>query len=150
MVTLGGRLVWAARTELALSRGDPRLALEIVNQMMAASAYSEKDVAVRLWMLSAEAFLALAEIQADPAERQSSLKSAEKYLITVQAETRALNYRSKMGQIHLSLVKLYRLQNRLAESEAERQNARNFVLELAGTITDQELRRQYIDRALAV
>jgi hypothetical protein len=149
IITNGGRLVWAARADLALAKGDPRLAMEFVKQMMAAASYSEKNVAVRLWILRAEAFMALAENEADPGERQYLLKSAEELLLTVLAEAQALNYRSKIWQTHQALAKLYRFQNRTAESEVERQTAQKFVLELADTIRDQELRGNFIDRALA-
>ena len=131
MITMGGRLVWAARAELAIANGDPRHALEIIDRMMQAASYSEKDVVVRLWMLRAEAHIAIVKIQADPTEQQISLKAAEEYLLVVLAETQALNYCSKIWQIHRSLAKLFRFQNKMNEYKTEQQTARKFVLELA-------------------
>jgi class 3 adenylate cyclase/tetratricopeptide (TPR) repeat protein len=149
-ITLGGRLAWAARADLALANDDAQPALEIVKQMMEAASYSENDVAVRLWMLRAEAFIVLAQNEADPVEKGHFLTTAQDLLITVLAEAQGLNYRSKIWQIHKALAKVYHLQNRNAESEKESQVARNIVLELADTIRDADMRENYINCALAV
>ena len=148
IITNGGRLVWAARADLALAKGNPQLALNFVKQMMDALSYSAKDVVVRLWMLRAEAFMAIAEKEADPAERQFLLKEAQDLLFAVLAEVQALNYRSKIWQIHQTLAKVFRLQDKNNEAEVEHQTAFQFVLGLADAISDRELRENFIHRAM--
>jgi predicted ATPase/class 3 adenylate cyclase len=148
-VTLGGRLVWVARADLAMAKGDAQLAIDFVKQMMEAASYTEKDVAVRLWILRAEAFILLAQNEADPTEKQHLLTTAQDLLLSVLTEAQTLDYRSKIWQIHKALAKVYRIQNRTAETETEGQITRKLVLELADTISDPELRDNYIDCALA-
>src|SRR3989442_14334797 len=60
MQTVGQRLVWAARVELALARGDPGLALDLTDRLIASAAnMSEERVIPRLWKLRGEALAML-------------------------------------------------------------------------------------------
>ena len=60
MQTVGQRLVWYARAELALASNDPSHALRIADQLLASAAnISAARVIPRLWKLRGEALMAL-------------------------------------------------------------------------------------------
>src|SRR5262249_45948231 len=60
MQTIGQRLVWAARAALALAGGDPGLALDITEKLIAsATNLSHEHVIPRLWKQRGEALAAL-------------------------------------------------------------------------------------------
>src|SRR5258708_31185127 len=74
MQTIGQRLVWAARADLALACSDPGTALSIADRLIAsASNLSDEYVIPRLWKLRGEALAALERI----AEAESMLRAAQ-------------------------------------------------------------------------
>jgi hypothetical protein len=64
MQTIGQRLVWAARADLALAHSDPGTALDITERLIAsASNLSAESVIPRLWKLRGEALSAFSQSQ---------------------------------------------------------------------------------------
>jgi DNA-binding CsgD family transcriptional regulator len=137
--TIGQRLVWAARADLALARGDPGLALDITERLIASAAnMSEERVIPRLWKLRGEALVAL--------HREAE---AETVLQAAQAAAHAQGLRSWLWRIYLDLGKLYAAQRRSEEAEYAFLATQEIVEELAANIPDGVLRENFLSRATA-
>ncbi len=97
MQTIGQRLVWAARADLALARGDPALALEITEKLIAsATNLSNEYVIPRLWKQRGEALAALHRT----AEAKNALQAA-------QTAASARGLRPWLWRICVTLSRLY-------------------------------------------
>src|SRR5216684_2760099 len=137
MQTIGQRLVWAARADLALARGDPGQALDITERLIAsASNLSDKHVIPRLWKLRGEALAALGR----RAEAETMLRAAE-----VAAHVQRL--RPLLWRICVALGRLYQAQGLLAEAEQALATARALIEELAGDVPDEQLRAHFLSQA---
>jgi DNA-binding NarL/FixJ family response regulator len=137
--TVVERLCWSAQAELACARRDPARALQIVERLLASAAnLSGGRVIPRLWKLRGEALAALG--RADEAE--ADLLAAREAATTQGA-------RPLLWRIHVALGKLYQARARRDEAEAEYSAARACVQALAASVSDEGLRRDYVERALA-
>ncbi|HEX9028264.1 MAG TPA: hypothetical protein VF823_03740, partial [Anaerolineales bacterium] len=147
--TLGQRLAWFARSELALASGRLEDAMEIA-RMLSIETHSgvEGEMVIRLWLLKGEILVALADKSLDMAERKRLLDDAEELLSAVLEETRRKNYRTRVWRIHKALARLQEKQGRVIDAERERQAAREIVLELSGQISDPDLRSTFVRGAL--
>jgi DNA-binding CsgD family transcriptional regulator len=150
MQTLGQRLAWCARAELALAQHDPDLALQIVDALIASAAPSEhrgERVIPRLWRIRGEALAAIAFSKSEAAHRlveaealfQAGLKTAH----TQQAWP-------MVWRFHVALGHLYRGQTRHVEAEQACAAARSLIEALAAQLHDQSLRTTYLRRAFAM
>jgi ATP/maltotriose-dependent transcriptional regulator MalT len=140
MQTIGQRLVWAARADLALARRDPDLALDITERLIAsATNLSDERVIPRLWKLRGEALAALSRA----AEAQTALQAA-------QAAAHAQGLRPWLWRICLVLGKLYQSQARQEEAEQAFATARTVIEELAANLSDERLREQFLRQATAM
>ncbi|MFQ5859688.1 MAG: tetratricopeptide repeat protein, partial [Anaerolineae bacterium] len=75
--TIGERMVWCARGELALAAGDPDLALQIADQLIASAANLTPEQAIpRLWKLRGEALAALDRTEEAEVELQAAQETA--------------------------------------------------------------------------
>jgi DNA-binding CsgD family transcriptional regulator len=131
METRGQRLVWSARAELALASGDPALALEIVERLIASAtpiADSGPGRVPRLGRLQGEALAALGRIN----HAEDALRAADE-----GAARRGL--RPLRWRIQASLGRLYQSQGRRQSAEAGFALARAIVEELAAGVPDGEL-----------
>jgi DNA-binding CsgD family transcriptional regulator len=135
--TVGQRLIWYARAELALARDDPQLALHITDQLLASAAnLSEERVIPRLWKLRGEALMAL--------HREAE---AEKMLRAAQDAAHAQGLRSALWRIAIDLGKLYQTELRDEEAALAFATAQELIEELAASIPDTSLRDHFLHKA---
>jgi DNA-binding SARP family transcriptional activator len=137
MDTMGNRYCWARQAELALCQGDPALALDIVERLIAsAPGISPGHVVTHLWWLKGEALTTLGQAEdAQPllqAAIENSLSTGERFLL---------------WRTHASLGRLLRVLGRESEAEEEFSAAGELVEELAGTLPHGELRDNFRRRA---
>ncbi len=134
------RLCWSARAELALSRGEPEMALAIIDHLIASDPnVTPSSVIPRLWLLRGEALMTL-----------KSLGDAETVLEAAQIAASGQKARGWLWRIHLALGKVYQMQSKRAEAEAQYKTARAILNELAVGIQDQVLRDHFLEQALTL
>jgi DNA-binding CsgD family transcriptional regulator len=137
MQTIGQRMVWAARAELALARGDAGIALETIDRLISSTAnVSEQRGILRLSKLRGEALTVLQR----EAEAETVLQSA-------QSLATALGAQPMQWRIYMALGSLYQTQIRQKESEAAFSAARTIIEELADTIPDRDLQEHFLRKA---
>ncbi len=140
MQTIGQRLVWAARAELALARGDPELALDITDRLIASAAnLSDEHVIPRLWKLRGEALAGLGRTE----EAATTLRAA-------QEAAQAQGLRPWQWRICVALGKLYQNQGRQEDAEQVFSSARTTLEELAANVPDEYLRTHFLSQATAM
>jgi DNA-binding CsgD family transcriptional regulator len=137
MQTIGQRLVWAARADLALACGDHGQALDITEGLIAsASNLSDEHVIPRLWKLRGEALAGLGR----SAEAESMLRAA-------QQAARAQRLRPVLWRICVALGKFYQVQGLLEEAEQTFSEAQAMIEELAADVPDEQLRTHFLAQA---
>jgi DNA-binding CsgD family transcriptional regulator len=140
MQTIGQRLVWAARAELALARSEPVLALDITDRLIESAAnLSDQRVIPRLWKLRGEALAALHRT----AEAETMLRAA-------QEAAHAQGLRPWLWRICIVLGKLYQPLARQEEAEQAFSTARALIEELAINLPDEQVREQFLRQATAM
>jgi DNA-binding CsgD family transcriptional regulator len=141
METRGQRLAWCARAELALTTGDPSLALEIVDRLIASAAnvaaYGEGCVP-RLWHLRGLALV--------------SEHAAEAEVALLAADTGALarGLAPMRWRIQASLGRLYQSQGRRKQADSAFATARAIVEDLAAGVPDTDLRAAFLRSSAAL
>jgi tetratricopeptide (TPR) repeat protein len=131
------RHIWARRAEVALCQGDSELALDISERLIAsAPGMSSGRVITFLWKLKGEA---LAEME-DRTEAHSLLRAAID-------NAQATGERYLLWRLHASLGRLYAAMDRQSDAERELSTARGLVEELARTVPDDAVRRNFTQRA---
>jgi adenylate cyclase len=137
MDTMHKRYFWAIRAELALAQGDPTLALDIVDRLIAtAPGMSPGRVITFLWKLRGEALAAVGDLDEASALLSAAIENA-----------RATGERSLLWRVHASLGRLHHTMDRQAPAEQEFSVARELIQELAATIPDKTLRDNFLQRA---
>ena len=142
--TFAQKLWWMARLELALASGKAGQALDIARQLVAAVTESAPQSsqpwqsAPRLLKLHGEALTASKRY----AEAEANLKTA-------LDATRAQKARPLQWRIHLAFGRLYRVRRMFEAAEGEFSAARIIIAELAGAVPDENLRQNFLLRALA-
>jgi predicted ATPase len=140
MHTLGQRLVWAARTELVLARGDPDLALHITDQLLASAVG-----------LSSEASIPhLAKLRGEALIRQKQAAEAEIILQNARSTARTYGLRPLLWRIDLTLGKLAHAQRRYEEAERRFAEALELLQGLANSVPDQALQQHFLQHAHAL
>ncbi len=138
--TMGQRIAWCARAELALASGDPDLALQITDRLSASAAnISEQRSIPRLSKLRAEALIALHQT----AEAETALRSD-------QEMTTAQGANPLLWRICVTLGTLYQTQSREIEAEQTFATARRIIEELAANIPDEHMQKQFFHEAEAL
>jgi tetratricopeptide (TPR) repeat protein len=139
MQTIGQRLVWVARAELAMARGDPGLALDITERLIASAAnLSDEHVVPLLWKLRGEAMAGLGRTE----EAATTLQVA-------QEAAQAQGLQPLQWRICVSLGKLYQNQERREAAEQAFLTARLLIEELAANISDELIRGHFLSQATA-
>jgi DNA-binding CsgD family transcriptional regulator len=130
--SVGLRLAWCARAELALSRGDPRRALQVVDQVLTATVnLGHGHAPLRLLRLRGAA-LAMAGAPEALAALDESRQVAQTH-----------GARPQLWRAHLALGLQHRARRRREEAEREFAAARTIVQELARSIPDEPLRASF-------
>ena len=138
--TIGQRLVWAARAELALARGDPELALDFTIRLIASAAnLSDEHIIPRLWKLRGEALAGLGRTE----EAATTLRAA-------QEAAQAQGLRPWQWRICVALGKLYQNQGRREDAEQVFSSARTTIEELAANVPNEYLRAYFLSQATAM
>jgi DNA-binding CsgD family transcriptional regulator len=138
--TIGQRMAWCARAELALVRGDPELALQITQRLNASAAnISEQRSIPRLSKLRGEALIALGQAT----EAETALRSAQE-MTTAQGASPLL------WRICTTLGTLYQSQSREAEAEQAFSTAHAIIEELAANIPAGEVQEHFLREAEAL
>jgi tetratricopeptide (TPR) repeat protein len=131
------RTCWARRAELALLQGDPTLALDIVERLIAsAPGMSPGRVVTFLWKLRAEALAAAGQAEEASSLLQAAVRNAQ-----------AAGERFLLWRLHASLGRLHCTMDRRPEAEQEFSTARQLVQELADTVPGQGFRESFLQRA---
>jgi class 3 adenylate cyclase/tetratricopeptide (TPR) repeat protein len=135
--TLGQRLVWTSRAQLALNRGNPGLALEILDRLVEGLRNQAPGRAsTRLSIIRGEALAALGEWDRAETELQLGCRVAEKQGIRpLLAPCLAL-----LGRVHRHL-------GRKMEAKKEIAAAQTILNEMAVQLEDEDLRSAYLDQA---
>ncbi len=137
MDTMGKRYCWARRAELALLHGDPALALEIVERLIASAlGMAAGGVITFLWQLKGDALAAMGRVD-----------EAIQLLQAALANGLALDERYLLWRGHASLGRLYRKMNRPEEAQEQFSTAHELVKELAATVPDETLQDNFRQRA---
>jgi predicted ATPase/DNA-binding CsgD family transcriptional regulator len=139
-VTLAQRMLWCASVELALAKGDPTRALEILDRLIASAAQgAEGQGSLRVLKLRGEALVMLQR----PVEAEVAFERAQEI-------ARTQGVRPMHWRICVALGKLYQAQGRNTEAEQALAIARTLIEELAATIADEPLRDNFLQRATAM
>jgi tetratricopeptide (TPR) repeat protein len=137
MDSLTKRYCWARRAELALAQGNPALALDITDRLIAsAPGMSPGRVITFLWKLKGEASVAMGHME-----------EADTLLRAAAANAQATGERFLLWRVHAGLGRLYRAMDRQPEAKMEFATAREIVEELADTVPTGELRYNFRRRA---
>lgn len=140
MQTQSQRLCWFARGELALAHSEFETALRIADGLVAsASNVSGEAVIPRLWKLRGEALAGLGKTR----QAETVLQAAKQSALEQGAHP-------ILWRIHAALGKLYQSQPRRDEAASEFSAVREIVQSLAANVPDENLRRNFIERALAM
>ena len=145
--TLGRRLAWCARAELAVARDEPRFALQIVEALIETAAPSGLrigQVVPRLWRLSGEALAAIAFSENEADHR---LVEAEAQFRAALDTARSQQARPLVWRLHAALGNLYHRQERHREAEQAYIDARSGIEALAAELWDPSLRMKFLRRA---
>lgn len=140
-VTLGERHAWCAQAELALARGEPARALDILTTLYAAAPNAQpqaEQTIPRLALLQAEALIALG--------RETE---AEQLLHATYAISRTRSIRPMQWRILARLAALSQAQGRRDAAEKARTQVEALVAELAASLPDQALRDSFVRAASA-
>jgi DNA-binding CsgD family transcriptional regulator len=131
------RVAWVCG-ELALARGEPQLALQFAERLIATAPGEVRTQRIpRLWKLKGEALAALKRLgEATEALEAARLGALERREAPV------------LWQIDSSLARVYRLLKREDDARDALTAAREGIEALAKTIDDDELRAQFRQRAL--
>ena len=137
MDTLGKRYCWVRRGELALAQGDPDLALDITDRLIAsAPGMSPARVITFLWKLKGEAMAALGCAEEAVPLLQAAIENA-----------REEREQFMLWRVHASLGRLYLALGRRSEAEKKFSTAFELVEELADTVPEGEMRNNFLRRA---
>jgi tetratricopeptide (TPR) repeat protein len=137
MDTMGKRYCWVRRAELAQAQGDPTLALDITERIIAsAPGMSPGRVITYLWKLKGEVLTAIGHTD----EAESLLRAA-------LDNARVTGERFLLWRVHASLGRLYRTTGHQETAEKEFSTARALIEEMAATIPDEALKSSFLQGA---
>ena len=140
MDTSSKRFCWVRRAELALSQGDPALALEITERLIAsAPGMATGSVITYLWKLKGEALAACGHTN-----------TAVSWLSKAMEHSKATGERFLQWRIHASLGHLYQTLGNRSCAQDEYSAAKGLIEELAATIPDEGLKGSFLQGARRV
>jgi DNA-binding NarL/FixJ family response regulator len=145
--TLGQRLAWCARAELALAENEPRLALQILEALIASAAPAEHhhgQAIPRLWRIRGEALAAFAFREK---EGDQPLSESEALFQAATQTARAQEAWPQVWRLNAALGNLYLRQGRYRETEQAYVEARAVIEAIAAQLQDPSLRRKFLRHA---
>jgi adenylate cyclase len=137
MDTVGNRYCWSRQAELALVQGNPALALDIADRLVAsAPGMSPGRVITFLWKLKGEALATMGRTDEACFLLRGAIENAQ-----------ATGERFLLWRLHGSLGRLYRAMGQEPEAEKERSEARELIEALGATVPDETLKDNFIQAA---
>jgi len=135
MDTMGKRYCWARYAELSLLQGNPALALDTVERLIAsAPGMRPGGVITFLWWLEGKAWAALGDTQKAMAHLHSAMENAQ-----------ILDEKFLLWHIHASQGKLYYIMKHQTNSQKELSAAHRIVDELADTIPEGPFKESFLE-----
>ncbi|HKF36707.1 MAG TPA: tetratricopeptide repeat protein, partial [Ktedonobacteraceae bacterium] len=134
--TMAQRMLRCASVEMALAKGHPKSALEIIEKL---DSEQGGQHSLRVSQLRGEALAALQR----PAEAEIAFEAAQE-IATTQG------VRPAQWRIAVNLGNLYQAQGRNAEAEQAFAKARTLIEELTATIADEALQDNFLQQATAM
>jgi tetratricopeptide (TPR) repeat protein len=148
MQTMGQRQVWCSRVDLALKRGQPQAAFDILQRMKACTyGYTPETPILRLDLLEGQALCQLADFLHGE-DRLRVQKEAEKAFHKAQRVAEQQGARARTWRIHKALARLYRRMGRDEDADNEMGQAQSIVNSLAENIAEKELREGFLKNAM--
>lgn len=139
MDTMGKRYCWARLAELSLSQGEPELALDTVERLIAtAPGMRPGGVITFLWWLKGESLAALGHAEKAAPLLQAAMENA-----------RALEERFLLWRVHASLGRLHHAMNRQRDARKDFSTARGLIEELATTVPNEAVRDDFLEHAFS-
>jgi ATP/maltotriose-dependent transcriptional regulator MalT len=133
MRSMSPRTAWMARAELALARGDGALALEIVDQLVAALPARRESTCPP----------ALARLRGEALHRLGRREEAEAVLCAARAAAATQGLSSLVWRLDLQRGRVLRALGRRREADAAFEASRALLDELASGIGDQAIRSDF-------
>lgn len=118
--TIGGRLVGTGQAALALARGEPERALQLVERLISTAPHAQETAIPRLWLLRAEALAA-----------RNRLSEAAAAIVEAEAAASTLGLRPLRWRIQATLGRVHWSAGRRAAARAAYDAARTLIDELA-------------------
>jgi DNA-binding CsgD family transcriptional regulator len=140
--TTSQRWIWRAQAEFVLTHGNPTLALQITDRLLASAANMERPDAGAIPHLAFLRGRLLADLRCWP--------EAEAMLLAAQGTAHAKGIPRLLRQIHVALGQLYQAQGRHREATDVFAAARQVMDDIAATLTDLELREDFMRQATAL
>ena len=131
--TVGQRLLWYARAELALARNDLPLALHIIDQLFASA----------IGLSSESSIPRLAKVRGEVLIKLKQGTEAETILQQARASALKRGLRPLLWRIDLDLGKLAHAQRRYEEAERRFAEALELIEDLASSLPDENLHQQF-------
>lgn len=135
--TLGQRLSWAARVELALARHEPATAIAWLDDMMRiAPNITPETVIPHLWTLRAKALV-----------QQGKIEEAKGFLLAARREAHSTQQGPLEWRALNVLAQAYRAAGEDDKAQATSSEAMEIVNALARTVNDETMRANFVTRA---
>jgi DNA-binding SARP family transcriptional activator len=138
MDTLGIRYCWTKQGELALDQGNPELALDILDRLIASTPeIMPKDVIPYLWMLKGKAFT-----------RLGLYNQATTFLMAAIEKISKTGERTLLWRAHSNLGQLYLTMDQPDAAENEFLTSKSILEEIAATVSDELIKKNFLKRGL--
>jgi DNA-binding NarL/FixJ family response regulator len=129
--TQGRRCVWLGRVELTLARGQPEVALQMADELLATTPNSECGIPL-VQLIRGRALDALGRMD----EAEAAVRLARE-------QARVEGRPGMVWRANLCLGHILRTQRRTVEAEAAYRDARSVIDEIAAALTDPEIRTTF-------
>jgi tetratricopeptide (TPR) repeat protein len=137
MISIGQRLMWKARAELALAEGDLSLALNIVERMASVETSEPVEGTISiLWHLWARIMLATGKHS-----------EAERLLLEGIENAQYFGEKSLLWKLYGTLSRVYRVQSRESDSGKTILIAQEIIDDLIATLPEKTMRNSFARRA---
>jgi class 3 adenylate cyclase/tetratricopeptide (TPR) repeat protein len=139
MISIGQRVCWGARGELALAQGDLKYGLEIVERMRQTAASLPADGVISvLWHLWARLLLANGQPEQAETQLRLAIRNAQYY-----------GEKTLLWRTYRDLGHALAAQSKSEEAQAAIEEAKTLVQAIASTVSDMTLRNNFMKKAVA-